>query len=75
MAGCVGHGCRLEQCVSVGSQLADVRVEEWPSRAKDMAPNSDGWRRYLALMLDAIAPRQTHPLPPVVPFVRPAMRI
>ncbi|NBH12148.1 TetR/AcrR family transcriptional regulator [Amycolatopsis sp. SID8362] len=40
-----------------------------------MAPNSDGWRRYLALMLDAIAPRQTHPLPPPVPFVRPAMRV
>lgn len=33
-----------------------------------MDPGSDGWRRYLALILDALAPEAAGPLPPAVPL-------
>lgn len=36
-----------------------------------MAPNSDGWRRYLALILDAISTAERQPLPPAVPVHTP----
>jgi hypothetical protein len=34
-----------------------------------MPPEGDGWRRYLALVLDALRPGAAHPLPPVVPLL------
>ncbi|BBY20164.1 hypothetical protein MSTO_03690 [Mycobacterium stomatepiae] len=33
-----------------------------------MDPNSDGWRRYVALMLDAISTGERQPLPPAAPY-------
>ncbi|HEY4018274.1 MAG TPA: helix-turn-helix domain-containing protein [Pseudonocardiaceae bacterium] len=33
-----------------------------------MTPGSDGWRRYLALVLDSLAPPAARPLPPVSPL-------
>jgi AcrR family transcriptional regulator len=33
-----------------------------------MEPNSDGWRRYVALMLDAISTNERQPLPPAAAF-------
>ncbi|WP_433211633.1 TetR/AcrR family transcriptional regulator [Microtetraspora malaysiensis] len=33
-----------------------------------MDPDSDGWRRYLALILDAMSPEAASPLPPAVPL-------
>ncbi|GAB3030164.1 TetR/AcrR family transcriptional regulator [Mycobacterium bourgelatii] len=33
-----------------------------------MEPGSDSWRRYLALVLDAISTRPAQPLPPAPPF-------
>jgi AcrR family transcriptional regulator len=33
-----------------------------------MEPNSDGWRRYVALMLDAISTNERQPLPPATAF-------
>ena len=33
-----------------------------------MEPNSDGWRRYVALMLDAIATNERQPLPPAAAY-------
>jgi AcrR family transcriptional regulator len=35
-----------------------------------MAPHSDGWRRYVALVLDALSPAGAGPLPPTVPLLR-----
>lgn len=35
-----------------------------------MAPDSDGWRRYLALILDALSPAAATPLPPPVAPLR-----
>jgi AcrR family transcriptional regulator len=35
-----------------------------------MAPDSDGWRRYLALLLDGLSPQAASPLPPVVPLLK-----
>lgn len=32
---------------------------------RTMPPHSDGWRRYLALILDALSPAAASPLPPV----------
>ncbi|MEV0145431.1 MULTISPECIES: helix-turn-helix domain-containing protein [unclassified Nonomuraea] len=34
-----------------------------------MDPQSDGWRRYLTLVLDALSPAAATPLPPAVPVV------
>ncbi|WP_158847683.1 TetR/AcrR family transcriptional regulator [Saccharothrix deserti] len=34
------------------------------------APRADGWRRYVALVLDALSPEGATPLPPLTPFVR-----
>jgi AcrR family transcriptional regulator len=36
-----------------------------------MAPGSDGWRRYVALILDAISTRERRPLPPAAAFHAP----
>jgi AcrR family transcriptional regulator len=36
-----------------------------------MEPNSDGWRRYVALMLDAISNDERRPLPPAPAFRPP----
>jgi AcrR family transcriptional regulator len=36
-----------------------------------MAPGSDGWRRYVALILDAISTRERQPLPPAAAFHAP----
>jgi AcrR family transcriptional regulator len=33
-----------------------------------MEPTSEGWRRYVALILDAISTNERQPLPPAVPF-------
>jgi AcrR family transcriptional regulator len=33
-----------------------------------MDPASDGWRRYVALMLDAISTNERQPLPPAAPY-------
>jgi hypothetical protein len=33
-----------------------------------VAPNSDGWRRYVALMIDAISTNERQPLPPATAF-------
>jgi hypothetical protein len=35
-----------------------------------MAPGSDGWRRYVTLILDALSPTGASPLPPAVPLLR-----
>lgn len=35
-----------------------------------MAPDSDGWRRYLALILDGLSLHGASPLPPVVPLLK-----
>jgi AcrR family transcriptional regulator len=34
-----------------------------------MNPASEGWRRYLALVLDALSPAAAHPLPPAEPLL------
>ncbi|SES49527.1 transcriptional regulator, TetR family [Streptomyces sp. yr375] len=34
----------------------------------NMDPDSDGWRRYVALMLDALSPVGASPLPPAAPM-------
>jgi hypothetical protein len=39
-----------------------------------MGPDGDGWRRYLALILDALSPAAARPLPPAVPLVRRGSR-
>src|ERR1700743_202493 len=36
-----------------------------------MAPGSDGWRRYVALILDAISTAERRPLPPAAAFHAP----
>ncbi|MET9249613.1 helix-turn-helix domain-containing protein [Nonomuraea sp. NPDC003709] len=36
-----------------------------------MDPHSDGWRRYLSLILDALAPDAATPLPAAVPLQQP----
>ncbi|MFB9631848.1 TetR/AcrR family transcriptional regulator [Nonomuraea helvata] len=36
-----------------------------------MDPRSDGWRRYLTLVLDGLSPETPTPLPPVVPLQQP----
>jgi AcrR family transcriptional regulator len=36
-----------------------------------MAPGSDGWRRYVALILDAISTKARQPLPPAAAFHAP----
>ncbi|MEV0233396.1 helix-turn-helix domain-containing protein [Nonomuraea sp. NPDC050786] len=36
-----------------------------------MDPSSDGWRRYLTFVLDALSPEAATPLPPVVPLRQP----
>jgi AcrR family transcriptional regulator len=36
-----------------------------------MDPHSDGWRRYLALILDALSPDAATPLPAAVPLQQP----
>jgi AcrR family transcriptional regulator len=36
-----------------------------------MAPGSDGWRRYVALILDAISTSERRPLPPAAAFHAP----
>jgi AcrR family transcriptional regulator len=36
-----------------------------------MAPGSDGWRRYVALILDAISTNERQPLPPAAAFHAP----
>jgi AcrR family transcriptional regulator len=36
-----------------------------------MAPGSDGWRRYVALLLDAISTNERQPLPPAAAFHAP----
>jgi AcrR family transcriptional regulator len=33
-----------------------------------MAPEGEGWLRYIALVLDALSPAAAHPLPPAVPL-------
>jgi len=35
-----------------------------------MAPDSEGWRRYLALILDGLSPQGASALPPFVPLLR-----
>ncbi|MEQ4726231.1 helix-turn-helix domain-containing protein [Nonomuraea sp. B19D2] len=40
-----------------------------------MEPNSDGWRRYLSLILDALAPDAATPLPATVPLQQPDSRL
>jgi AcrR family transcriptional regulator len=36
-----------------------------------MDPRTEGWRRYLVLVLDALSPAETNPLPPAVPLLMP----
>jgi hypothetical protein len=36
-----------------------------------MEASSDGWRRYVALILDAISTVERRPLPPAAPFHAP----
>ena len=36
-----------------------------------MAPGSDGWRRYVVLILDAISTNERQPLPPAAAFHPP----
>ncbi|RSM53362.1 TetR family transcriptional regulator [Actinoplanes sp. ATCC 53533] len=36
----------------------------------NMAPDSDGWRRYLALLLDGLSPHGASVLPPAVPLLK-----
>jgi len=50
---------------------ADLVADDLPrlmamlfSTVSTMAPQSDGWRRYLALILDSLSPATANPLPP-----------
>jgi AcrR family transcriptional regulator len=59
-----------------GAIRADVAPEDLPrlmlmlfSVLRTMPPHSDGWHRYLALILDSLSPAAASPLPPVAELV------
>ena len=69
----------LTELVRRGQQDGVVRADLVPddllrvigmlySVLSTMAPGSDGWRRYVALILDAISTKARRPLPPVAAF-------
>lgn len=72
----------LTELVRRGQQDGVVRADLVPddllrvigmlySVLSTMAPGSDGWRRYVALILDAISTKARQPLPPVAAFHAP----
>lgn len=71
----------LTELVRRGQQAGMIRADLVPSDIKTIMvmltgalwttdPGSDGWQRYVALILDALAPHAASPLPPPRPLVR-----
>lgn len=61
-----------------GAVRGDLEPEDVPrfmimlaSVLVTMERGSEGWKRYLALLGDALSPHAAHPLPPAPPVVRP----
>ena len=68
----------VRRCQQDGAVRADLVGEDLLrligmlySVLSTMEPASEGWRRYVALILDAISTKERQPLPPAVPFHAP----
>ena len=64
----------VRRAQDAGQLRADLVLDDLPRIMEmllatlwTMAPGSDGWRRYLALMFQGLTPDQAQPLPPGVP--------